>query len=174
MGAMSCMLFSSPHWNPTVLDSIDHNPKGNDPLYFSLTAMPIFWHLKIIKAISIESCIEILTSLGRSPPSTNESFLTKFWLSKYFGNNSSVFTAVMGDRMEERGECFSIVWLSPGDWLLGTGVPKAVMSPPEYLRRLTSSGHFILFSLFPDWLEASANVLKPRQTEPSKKCLCVM
>lgn len=121
MGAMSCMLFSSPHWNPTVLDSIDHNPKGNDPLYFSLTAMPNFWHLKIIKAISIESCIEILTSLGRSPPSTNESFLTKFWLSKYFGNNSSVFTAVMGDRMEERGWVFLTCLafsrgLTPGNW----------------------------------------------------------
>lgn len=77
--------------------------------------------LKIIKVISIESCIEILTSLGRSPPTTNELFLTKFWLSKYFGNNSSVFTAVMGDRMEERGwvflNCLAFSrGLTPGNW----------------------------------------------------------
>lgn len=123
----------------------------------------------IITAISGESCTEILTPLGKSPTGTADSFLTKLWLSKHSGNNNISFHCSDGRQLGRK----NVFWLSRffrrNSTLLGHWCPKsnAVSS-----RTISGDWHpqaLSLCSLSSLVLISIVNVLKPRQTESSKR-----
>ena len=110
-----------------------------------------FCILIITTAIGVESCIDILTSLGKSPISTDESFLTKLWLSKLSGKNRSVFSAVMEDRIGEGRVSVSQLSRFPQAEFLTPGPLRfsdhTWMSPKQGCLLQIISGHWHLQAL---------------------------
>ena len=127
--------------------------------------------LIIITAISAESCIEILTSLGKSPTSTDELFLTKLWLSKDSGNNNSVFISVMEDRMGEGGWMFlnCLAFSRQNSWLLGYWGPQSRAAFSRTSQGTDIFRPLVFVSSFPWFIISISKCFEAKANRTSKK-----